>query len=313
MGVKKQVFASNAERGNFYKLSQQWGGKYRIYHNLPFLIIFDTNDIKDVSNRSMKLITIDDVEYSRLKKTSVDYTLCNENDEPLLCIDFDGFQEGYNIGTKYHFEAASDRWKETIYNLKLKVAHGSSFPYFVMGSKEFKELSPDIRLTLVDGIIGEVLASKASRAKFAEGFSPEEIGFTQEQFDEFDPETRHDLIQDWVIGVEVDMDFEHNPIHNKSAELSRELGIYSYSLEYVTSPEVGKAIGLNEKVKLLNAALYIGAKVSIDSKDHGKIEALVTMRNFKTPHFSGLGLAEEIALILALQKLKKLMKKRPNP
>lgn len=315
MGVKKQVFASNAERGNFIKLKRQWGSKYNIYHNLPFLHIFDTENVKDISDRSWKHLKFSKIEMSRLKKTSVDYTFCNEADEPLICIDFDGYQEGYNIGTKYHFETAKDPWKETIYDLKLKVAHGSwahgwFFPYFVLGSKEFKDLPPDIGLTIVDGIIGEVLASKASRAKFAEGFNPEEIGFTQEQFDEFDPDTRHELIQDWIIGVEVEMDFEHNPIYKKSAELSHELGILGHSVQGIRPPEVDKAANWEERIKLFNTAFYYGAKVGIDSKDQGKIEASITLRNFKTPHFSGIGLAEEIALILALLKLKNLRKRK---
>lgn len=312
MGVKRQVFASNSERGNFYKLSRQWGDRYRIYHNLPFLNIFDAKNIIDFSVWPIKAIKIDEVELSRLKKTSVDYTLCNEADEPLICIDFDGFQDGYNVGTKYHFETAPDGWKEIIYDLKLKVAHGSLFPYFVVGSKEFAELSSDIRLTIVDGIIGEVLSKKASSAKFAETFNPEEIGFTQAEFDECDPGTQHELIQDWVIGVEVEMDFEHNPICRKAAELSRELGISGHSFQYIDPPGVSKATSISERARLLDTALYKGAKVSIDSKDHGKIEASVTLPNFKTPFFSGLGLVEEIALVLALQKMKNLAKRKPN-
>src|SRR5262245_60091085 len=182
MGVQKQVFASNAEKRNFYKLSAQWGDKYRIYHNLPFLNIFDTKNLIDFSAWPIKPITIDDIAYNRLKKTSVDYTLCGDSDEPLVCIDFDGYQDGYNVGTKYHFRTASNGWKEIIYDLKLKVAHGSFFPYFVLGSQEFDDLSNDIRLTIVDGIIGDVFAKKAAQAKFAETFNPEEIGFTQEEF-----------------------------------------------------------------------------------------------------------------------------------
>lgn len=41
MSVKRNVFGSNTERQNFYKLSRQWEDKYRIYHNLPFLNVFD--------------------------------------------------------------------------------------------------------------------------------------------------------------------------------------------------------------------------------------------------------------------------------
>ncbi len=276
---------------------------------MPFLNIFETKTLIDFSAFPLKSISIDDVELSRLKKTSVDYTLCDDSDKPLVCIDFDGYQEGYNVGTKYHFRTATNGWKEIIYDLKLKVAHGSLFPYFVLSSKEFADLSSDICLTIVDGIIGEVFAKKATSAKLSETFNPEEIGFTQEQFDEIDPSTQHELIQDWVFGVEIEMDFEHNPIHRKTAELSMELGSPSHNFEFIYPPEVDKARNYKERARLLDSALYQGAKVTIDSPSFGKIVAGVKIPNFKTPYFSGLGLAEEIAHFLALQKLRRRMKK----
>ncbi|MEO8399829.1 MAG: hypothetical protein ABI550_08465, partial [Ignavibacteriaceae bacterium] len=183
MGVKKLVFGSNSERKNFEKLCINWSKNYKIYHNLPFLNIFDLNNIKNCCDyNNPKNIILNDVEISRLKKTSVDYTLCNMKDEPILCIEFDGLQQGFNVGTKYiinnNERYRGDIWRREITELKLKVAHGSLFPFFVLGSKHFECLSKQYKLTIVDGIIGEVFTNKAFRKRVNLGFNTTEVGYS---------------------------------------------------------------------------------------------------------------------------------------
>jgi hypothetical protein len=302
MGVKDQVFASNAERRNFYKLSKQWGQQYRLYHNLPFLNIFDTKNLLEFSDDQIKIINISDIEFSRLKKTSVDFTLCDEKEKPQICIDFDGYQEGYNVGTKYHSKYAHDSWKETIYDLKLKVAHGSLFPYFVFSSDQFKDLSKNICLTIVDGIIGEVFSKKAANERFSKGLKAEDLGLSDEEFNQLPSWDQDELIQDWAFGVEVEADFENNPIYKKSAELRTVVGFdHGYS-------------GRSEPIKLpanaaFDKALFHGTKYTMDAKELGKIEISVLLPNSKSPYFIGITLADEIAHLLALDKLIKLLNK----
>jgi hypothetical protein len=136
MPVSRNVFASQSERSNFYKLSRVWGDKYRIYHNLPFLNVFPvkvSDTLFDLSQLPPRPITITNLERNRLKKTSIDYTLCNQDDAPLICIEFDGLQQGYNLGTQYRTtdetadSADTPSWREQILGLKLRVAHGSFF------------------------------------------------------------------------------------------------------------------------------------------------------------------------------------------
>lgn len=162
MGIKRSVFASRAERENFEKLARTWGQKQRLYHNLPFLNIFDFANLIDLSDwpRVGKL-EVNDRDKARLKKTSVDYTLCDEQDVPILCVEFDGLCDGFNVGTDYHPTQPnpydSGGWRKTITELKLRVARGSLFPFFVVGYDYFRDVSADIRLTIVDGLIGSVL------------------------------------------------------------------------------------------------------------------------------------------------------------
>src|SRR5437899_3819924 len=203
MAAHRLVFGSKAERENYYKLRRQWGTNYHIYPNLPFLMVFNTKDLFDLSNWEFKKIELTEIEWNRLKKTSIDYTLCDEQDTPLVCIEFDGWQEGFNVGREYRTEMPSEPWRQEITELKLKVAHGSQFPYFIVGSRHFAEFSQDVRLTIVDGIIGEVMAKRAVHERFAKGFSPEEVGWAQENFDNLHPSEQREILQDWALGVEV--------------------------------------------------------------------------------------------------------------
>src|SRR5437016_8521672 len=98
MAAKKLVFGSNTERENYYKLRRQWGGNCHGYPNLPFLMVFNSKDLIDFGRRKLEKIELTEIEWNRLKKTSIDYTLCDEQDTPLVCIEFDGWQDGFNVG-----------------------------------------------------------------------------------------------------------------------------------------------------------------------------------------------------------------------
>jgi hypothetical protein len=291
MELRKSVFNSASERRNFEKLARQWGNRYRLYHNLPFLNVFDISNLVDASEwRNPKKIEISAIDLSRLKKTSIDYTLCDTEDRPLVCVEFDGLQEGFNIGMDYYSDLPSDPWREIIMGLKLNVALGSLFPFFVVGSKYFEKISKDTTLTIVDGIIGSVLASNAAHEHFARGFNPEDAGFTQEKFDELSPPQQHEVIQDWVIGVDVWAQCQHNPIIEANDKLSQELGVNGWSIRPRGSPFAPRAV-------------FYGAEVTVGSKSGLTATGEVMIPNFKTRVLM-LSLVDELAKLVALDNLK---------
>lgn len=102
MRVKQHVFGSFSERGNYYKLIRQWSKDYYIYHNLPFMNIFD------IDKKMIKKLKLSESQIDFLKKTSIDYTLCDLEDKPIVCIEFDGLQQGFNLGTKYYPEQGNN-------------------------------------------------------------------------------------------------------------------------------------------------------------------------------------------------------------
>jgi len=310
MGVNKQVFASTSERKNYYKLSRTWGDKYRLYHNLPFLNLFNTENLIDFSNLKLATIDIDDLDKNRLKKTSVDYTLCNEHDEPLVCIEFDGMCEGFNVGTEYHPNYRPGEWRDKITELKLKVAHGSFFPFFVVCSKQFADVTKDIKLTIMDGIIGDVIANRSAKEKIGHGFIPEEVGWTQEGFDSLPSWEQHDIVQDWVVDVEVSAEVENNPIYKQVGQLHNEIGFHSHKTEFIQRPPIPDNVGMKERIRLIDSALYQGTRCTVSSTEYGEIVAEVLLPNFKTPYYRGLGLSEIISELVALDKLRRMIKSK---
>jgi hypothetical protein len=307
MSVKKTVFGSKAERAYYYELKRQWGGEYQVFHNLPFLFVFAPNNLIDPrscwSASGPASIHLTPIELSRLKKTSIDFTLCDHHDTPILCIEFDGWQEGTNVGSAYLPQTGNDQWRTDIMELKLKVAHGSLFPYFVVNSDHFASLAPQTKLNIVDGIIGEVLAGRETRRRFDAGFNPEDVGFTQPDFDELPPGQQDELIQDWVLSVEVDCELQFNPISRRVAEL-RLKAATGWESRYRCFPESDETAGTVDRVKKeMENALMNGATVRLSRKGFEDIESTVMLPNFQVPGFSsGFGLAEEIATLICLER-----------
>ena len=238
----------------------------------------------------------------RLKKTSIDFTLCDKQDRPILCIEFDGMQDGFNIGSSYYAKAEASPWRKQITELKLKVAHGSSFPYFVLGSDYFKDIGENTRLRIVDGIIGEVLANRAARNRFSQGFNPEEVGYSQDDFEALTKSEQHEIIQDWVMGVEVISDIKHNPIYQITGELALKAGTSGFSMEFLYSADLDNSITDEERIRRISSQPLQGVKITITSKRGKNISASVWIPNLKIPYFAGITLAQEIAHLIALEK-----------
>jgi hypothetical protein len=309
MGIKQNVFASNTERKNYYKLCRTWGEKYPIYHNLPFLNVFDTSNLIELTGEGKsQRWRLTEIDMSRLKKTSIDYTLCDEKDRPILCIEFGGLQQGVNIGTEYYTDYLPypDPWRQEILELKLKVAYNSSFPYFVIGSEFFKDLSSDIKITIIDGIIGSILTTKVMTAKHKQGFDPKDMGYSQDQFDSLDRDLQFELLQDWSLFVETQIELENEPLLRKRCELEIEEDIRDFSVEWVTFPDVDHITALPERWEAIKNALRHGALVTIETPDFGTVRAVSWLPNFKSTSFADTTVNENIAFILAVEKLKRM-------
>jgi len=292
MGVRNTVFGSAMEKRCFRKLDETWGKDYRVYHNLPFLHVFTGKG--ELLDSDSQPFTLSDEEYDHLKKTSIDFTLCDQKDTPLVCIEFDGLQDGFNVGTSYYLRDGSEgrKARRAAIERKLRVAHGSLFPYLVLGSEEFRGLSESVRLTIADGLIGEVISLRSTRQQIDAGFDPEQCGYSTEEFDALPAAQQSEIIGDWVTMIEVESDFKHNPIVREAARLSSELQATGWGMTFVNDNE-------HDRDK------WVWLQIDVTSSRYGRTAAKVCLPDFKTPFcWCTVHVAQEIGHLLALEKLR---------
>ncbi len=148
MKTQESIFASRSERNNYYKLLQRWGDRYKVHQNIPFLRVFDVRP-DEIINSGV---------FDYLKKTSIDYVLCDSEDKPLIGVEYDGIQQGTSIGAKYIPQKGFDSSRTWGIETKLGVAYQCNFPLVVVNDTEFNYLA-DTGLMIIDGLIGMILAN----------------------------------------------------------------------------------------------------------------------------------------------------------
>lgn len=285
--VKNNVFASLAERKNYYKLIDYWGKQYKIYHNLPFLNVFEPDDT----------IKQDEYKFSYLKKTSIDYILCDDEDHPLICIEYDGLQEGVSFGNTYRNRGnQKDADRKNRFELKQQIAADSNLPFLIIGSNEFNNLSEEIPYSIADGIIGEVIGEITYKKEIHSNYHYyeqeylRETGLTWDDYfykyttffpdgDICDDDAVKALRVDIKSYVKCKIKEKINPISLKLREIKKELSIYSdkigsiehreeltnsmFILDYITGELVTDE---REKLYYLNRCKF---KFSVDPMRYG--------------------------------------------
>ena len=294
MSVKKQVFGSFSERENYYKLSREWGKRYRIYHNLPFLMIFDLDSLSNQYSQK---------EIAYLKTTSIDYTLCDYSDKPILCIEFDGLCQGFSVGNKYYSEDTTDtlRWKKL--NLKLKIADSNWFQFFIVSSKHFSNLSKSLKLSIVDGIIGTAISVRAIQDY---NQRPERQALFQELFRQVNPPPGKTAIVKWGYDSdEIKIIIEKNPIYKKVNELEETLEQYKDKIGQIGYSYCGF---FHPKDVDFDAVTHIGMECGIHSEKIGVVRSTALMPNVYSRWCPGFDLVGEIARLLVLDKFIKILR-----
>jgi hypothetical protein len=208
MPIRESIFGSPRERHVFEKLRAQWGADYHLYPGLKFAHIVDLHDL-----------TLSPDETKFLLATEVDYTLCNQDDQPLVSIEFDGMTKGVSRdGAFVSGRPDTDPSRARKFDLKLRVAELVGYPFAVVSNQEAAPLSDDDTLMVLDGIVGQVLAMKEARQEITRlgDVLPGEVeGMSQEERDEY--------IQDRVLDIEIEAEFRHDPLTRLAAELQHRL------------------------------------------------------------------------------------------
>lgn len=303
MSVSKTVFANGAEKANFYKLKRVWGEKCNIHHNLPFLNVLNPKDMLDISGRLYdKPEFFTDEEFDMLKKTSIDFTICDFRDKPLLCIEFDGMQQGFNLGATY---LPSERikhpstWRKKITELKLRVAITNGFPFIVVGTTYFKDISNTTKFTIVDALIGDYFTT-IDVHKEVRNFRVEQLGYTEDDFQSLSNEEQELIIQDWIFATEIESEFRNNPLVTRRADLER---VTAGTWSNITMIPLSYPKFQPGDIDGFNSVMMHGHRIVYQTQDLGPISGDAWIPNFNMPFISSHTVTEDIAAICALEKM----------
>ena len=308
MTVKKSVFGSRGEERGFRSIEHMWGEEYRVFPQVPFSALFEPDaSWRDTSNLFFK--------------TSIDYVLCTNEGEPLLAIDFDGLGRGFDRDGQYVQveETGEDPHRKLKFDFKLRYAKKSDFPYYVVASDEFRHLGQGIELTVVDGIIGTVLANR--------DFDDRISALVEEHRDAIDklpPDEQYEYTQDLVIDQGAMSDLDYNPITQKVLAIRSQIEAISGSWSWVESyrhceePKLPDLEGLEwygsvESFKARIAAISeverVGCVFTLSDTPVGEVSDIVWMRNVGS-YPQSLTLVRKFAELLACSKLLRLLRKR---
>ena len=292
MVLKESIFDSTSEMDVSDQLSTVWGNKYYIDTHTPFYNVFEFGSL----NVTKK-------EENYLKMTSIDFTICENHApyKPLMCIEFDGISEGYNKGNKF-IQKRKNPLRKLKMELKLRIAKEHNFPFYVISYDERNFLSEKLQLTVLDGIIGQTLAGNDFEKKVDELLDIPDIELMNEcEYNEY--------IEDLIVQAEVQLDFEHDPIIQKTWEIreiveNEGINICPYQTRHFSIPELPTigTVSFNEFKKAWEEIQWHCYEVF---NERLNVKSTAMVRNFEGIHASPLVIVENIANLLFFYKLAK--------
>lgn len=302
MKIRTSIFGSGSEKELYDTITSNWLHGFKIYPSLPLTAIIDFFDNTGLTEQ----------EKDFLKKTNVDYTVCTQKGQPLLSIEFDGMGHGFsNIDEYIQLAPTDDPNRKLKLKLKLKVATQADYPFFIVSYDE-KNLLRDENLTIVDGIIGSVLAKKHFLKRIYEMYNE-----SKDEIQNMMPWEEQEFVQDLVLQAEVEADMTWNPIVKKASEYDMQIKYKSMSIKWLDEPGVPDVKdmfdleGIKKRAEALKKATRIGCEIVVETPQ-GKVSEKVWIRNIKGWGFNSISLVKEIAELFAFKKALQFSNKGEN-
>lgn len=305
MPVKSSVFANESERELFDAISSMWGDRFSIYPSLPFSALFE-----------IPAIPLKHSEREFLFKTNVDYTLCTKRGRPLVSIEFDGLGHGFSRhGTYVQMHECRDPARFWKLNLKVRIATEAGYPFVVVSFDEKTLIGQNTRLTIVDGIIGQVLAKKhfERRLKLL-------VSDNWQAIESASPEWRDEILQDLVTDAETLAELEWDPIARAAADhqgrlIERGL-LLRHSFERFHEPALpGLPLctfyspkfleALKARAAAMERSIWIGCTATIEMPKQ-VVGATVRMRNIEHAGVQPRALVENMAMLVACKRAEQM-------
>lgn len=291
MKLRNTIFDSSSETEVFRSLQSRWSSKLTLYPLLPF----------------SKIVQIDPQELTPQErdyfyKTNVDYTFCQESGRPLLSIEFDGIGGGFSRDGIYVAvrQTLEDPYRKLKMDFKLRLAKQVGYPLVVVSFEETRLLDKEDSLTILDGIVGQLLAEKRSL----------------ELLNKVVKESGAQIDENDVISAGVAAELEEDPIAKKASDYSfacYQHGISFYKVEFLNDPPLPECKGFVDNIEKIEArfkaaknATRVGCRIIIKTP---KVDIIRTVwvRNFEG---NPVTIAKNITEYLAFKKAHSLFVKR---
>lgn len=307
---RKSIFDSGTEKDLFRELESRWAPELRLFAQMSL------RSLLEISPSDLARMKPSHKRYFR--SASIDFTFTDIDGKPLLSIEFDGIGGGFGHGRRYvparPTPDPNRKWKM---NFKLGATARAGYPLFVVSFEEIEPLAEEDSITIVDGIVGQLLSRQKGRVLLEEMLVEDD-----DQLRRLSRSEAHEHIQDLLLQAEVLSDLEHDPlakaVAKEGSELLERYGLGTGEAQYpwLCDPPAPDTDGFPPSPEILKAriaayrnARRVGAKVGVptgtgtDRRDY--IHATVWMRNLGQEH--GLVpelIAEQIAHLCALRKLR---------
>lgn len=316
-GVKSTVFASRPEKKYYHKLQTRWEEQYRVYHNLPFTAVFNVNCGINKSKTSDKEIMISNSQWQYLLKTSIDFVLCDIYDRPMMCIEYDGLQEGFSAGKHYlPRKTSKDKNRNWKMSFKLAIADTFDFLYIVLGSRHFEDIEHTLKISIADTLIGEWLVYKVLMEDAEREFSLQKIKLSNRQYQTLNKNEQEMYKIQWIKGWMTpericDKLYELSPLQQMLKDVYEYFGVVDlFSIERLVyyddergiQPFGQKDIASDNSIN--DEAILYGERCTAIHDGH-ETKSEVWLPIFKLPNFWGFEIVlRDLVVFLAFSRLK---------
>jgi len=259
----RDIFGSGIERETYFALRKKWAQEVDVFPLLPVRVVVGFDRVQAIQDKKEKCF---------LLKTEFDYVVCWKNRGiPMLVVEFDGIGCGFSRGVRYETidspRTVPNRRKKL--EAKLRICAEAEIPAVVASTDEVRAIDAATHFTILDGIIGEVLASSI-----------------------FTNAVEHQRFKsvDEVENLEIELSLQKNPINR---EISRLLA---------TLLSVDPAAGRRAQKRLYDRQSedFIGCNTTVRFGGQ-EFAANIYIRDVNCQGFAAYGLAESLSELAALK------------
>ena len=300
MELRNTVLESVLEANTFQTLELRWSPKFKVFPSLPLLKIFqvDSNEL-------------DAKELWYFQKSSVDYTICLANNQPILSIEFEGVNGGFSRDGIYSPEhKIIDPMGNHRTDLLLKVAKRVNYPIMLISYEEVKNFDEEDTITILFGVIKQLFAQEEFQ-QCIKGTAEE----PDEEIEEMGGYGKYESIQDWRASAEKEIGLTRDPITKKAVEYEQrcgEFGLNKHRFDYLIDPPLFGIKNIfdeeiiQSRIKAMKQIVRVGCRVAVENSKIA-IAQSVWIHNSEFFEVNPLSMAKTIAQYLAFKRIYSLL------